>query len=146
MTQFFAECAKFVLGYRVPIVFNEHGMRYAGVAKLNVRAVAALGCTVQINDRRIVEPYTVMRPAYPLAGDKPGGGLNALAFTCKTVLIAVSRYAPRSVAAHFAEASVRVVKQQTIVSVSLSRSNEHKPVCADACSAAAQRARKAGSG
>ena len=102
---------------------------------------------MQINDRRIVEPYTVKRPAYPLAGDKSGGGLNALAFTCKTVLIAVSRYAPCSVAAHFAEASVGVVKQQTIVSVSsLSRSNEHKPVCADACPAAAQRARKAGSG
>ena len=141
-----AEHAQLVHGHLIPIVLYEHGVRYAGAAELYVSAVEPLRFTVQVDDRGVVEPYAVECLAHSLAGDKPGGRLDALRFSGKPVLIAVARDAPRPVAAHFAETAVGIVKQQPVVGISLRRSCEHETVRADARSAAAQRPCKKGSG
>ena len=134
-----------ILRCLIPIVLYEHSVRYAGAAELYVRAVVSFGRTVQVDDRGIVEPYAVECLAYPFAGDEAGGRLDSLSFPGKAVLIAVARYAARPVAAHFAEAAVGVVKQKSVVGVSLRRGDEHEPVRTDTRCADAQRLGKQGS-
>ena len=90
------------------------------VSKLHISAVVAdavnYNLTVQINDTWIVEPYSIHGFGNELADNKPGCGLDTLSFIRKPVLVSIAGDAPRTVAAHFAHASVRVIEKKPEIS------------------------------
>ena len=143
--ELFAETKKLVVRDLVPIVHDDNGVRYPGVAKLNVRASVSLDRALKVNYARVVEAYAVERVCYPLTGDQACGRLDALRLTCEAVLKAVASDAACTVAAHFAKRAVRVIKKQLKVTAVLRSRREHQAVGTDAGAPCAKLLRKLGS-
>ena len=102
-----AERAQLILRHCVPFRQLQNGMRDTGIAEFHIRYREDLSvpryADLGLHSGGVVQPDAVEIFFDALSDDDPGGRFYALDVPGETAVIAVTRDAPRAVAAHFAE-------------------------------------------
>ena len=127
-----AQLPEFIFIGVFQIVIGDHRMGQARVTQLYIRAGVAhtvhFNGMIQHHGRGIVQADAVKAAVDALSRHNAGCGLHGLLLSGQTVFIAVAADASGTVAAHFADAAVRIVKQHFVVAARSGGLHDHQAV------------------